>query len=69
MTNQTQNHNTFAVIQKDGGLPSLINQNSSDFFDFMQAGYIVILEGNKRACTAFVEEYLAEELDFHYVND
>lgn len=69
MTNQTQNHNTFAVIQKDGGLPSLVNQNSDLFYDFMQAGYTVIQSGNKRACNAYIEEYMAECIDYHYVND
>lgn len=60
MNTQIQNHNSFAVVQKDDGLPSLINQNSPDFFDFIQCGYIVIEIGNKRHCNSYIEEYMAE---------
>lgn len=69
MTNQTQNHNTFSVIQREGGLPHLINQNDYEYPTFIQAGYRVVYEGNKRQCNAYVEDFIRELADYHELID
>lgn len=69
MTNQTQNHNTFAVIQRNGGLPSVVNQNDAEYFMFLQAGYEVVKSGNKKDCNEYVEDALRELVDYHEIID
>lgn len=60
----TQNsRNEFSVIfSANGWTPSVQNQNSAIWFDFMQAGYEIMFSGTKRRCQEFFEEYMAEHL-------
>jgi hypothetical protein len=67
MTNQVQNHNSFAVVvSPSGGLPSLQNQNSNEYWDMQNIGYEILHTGNKRDCQAFLEEMMGELNNINY---
>lgn len=50
----------WALIQKDGGLPSAVNQSSENFPDFIQSGYSILNEGTKRDMEKEWDELILE---------
>jgi len=67
MTNQVQNHNSFAVVvSPNGGLPSLQNQNSNTYWEMQTIGYEVLHTGNKKSCQSYLEEMMGELININY---
>ena len=51
----------WAIIQKsETGLPTMVNQSSEHFCDFIQSGYEIIQQGTKRECEAIWDEMVQE---------
>ena len=69
MNTQTQNHNSFAVVvSPSGGLPSLQNQNSNDYWVMQGLGYEILETGNKKHCEQYLEELMSQIIDVDYFN-
>jgi len=70
MNTQVQNHNSFAVVvSPSGGLPSVQNQNSNDFWIMQSMGYEILESGNKKHCTEYWEELMAQIVDIDYLTN
>lgn len=64
-----QNQNCFAVVvSPSGGLPTLVNQNSNEYWEFMNLSYEVLETGTKKHCTEYQEEMMAELVNIEYFN-
>ena len=50
----------YALIQKENGLPSVVNESSDHFPDFIQAGYEILQEGTKREIEAAYDDLIVE---------
>lgn len=67
MNTQVQNHNSFAVVvSPQGGLPSLQNQNSNDFWVMTGLGYEILETGNKKHCQSYLEEIMSQLVEIDY---
>ena len=67
---KAQQHTEFAVIvNKSGGIPSVMNQASSDYWIMMNnLNYEKLHEGTKKECNAYCEEMISQLNEIDYFN-
>jgi len=64
---KAQQHTEFAVVvSPSGGMPSVINQASNDFWIMQSMGYEVLEQGTKKHCTEYWEQLMEQVVEIEY---